>query len=804
MWYLKYSIFVNGEEQQCIKALLPGKEYTVGKRDTNIVIRHDNSISKKHVTITVASMTVAGLEDVNHRPKLTVTDHETTYGTRLEGKLVQGSAPWHNDEIMQLGSLGFYMKVIWKPVIVCRNVVKSAEKKRLIKAAYQIGFNVLKKWNNQCTHLYMTELLVSDKLMHAMVTNRPIVSEKWLYSLIENGDVEEANRQTEPIILKDYGPLRKTIELVYNPNREELFDGIDFWIFDQAQYERIAFLIKLCHGNIRLVDMDTGIDVNDIKETTLFIQPSPELVASDRWIALEAQFCSNHRNVRTIPDAEIIYAVIYGSTHTMCNPRVSFDINNQRTSPSQSSSPDPSISHNPVEPAASYHDDSRRLAISTEQQEADTVPFNPSVDTIPISQNNHGPKVTYRGLQEADTVPFNPSATIPYSSSYTRRQIDITPPHTSQTASTDDQAHCDIASNHVDTLAIVSIPNHSKENKVPYNSCQLHAHTSKSIQAKPDSSDAAFEHKEDTLSQTPAAMLTDIFDLDEKIIPSETKLELESKQEDGSVSKTSACSQPSPQVEAVTLTLNVGDFFDDMIGNFDPLPAPSSPPPTTSRLPKPTVNRDELVENRQQDRMEEDGLVNTNTNTTNVQKPSSLTNEVSTADGDFDQNEPAAGQHSAADITNESTIVSNDAMSIDTPIDEAPDTTTAATAATTTVFESQASAHSQSDTVESTANTSTPSIRNIENRDQVIYAPLVKRPRPVDAHIQQQQQQQSSHGVVNYKRFRKTPQLRTGGNTRIVQTVGYNNRNEVEDTTRHSDASLFDPDVTIRVKKRVF
>lgn len=51
-------------------------------------------------------------EDVNHRPKLTVTDHETTYGTRLEGKLVQGSAPWHNEEIMQLGSLGFYMKYI--------------------------------------------------------------------------------------------------------------------------------------------------------------------------------------------------------------------------------------------------------------------------------------------------------------------------------------------------------------------------------------------------------------------------------------------------------------------------------------------------------------------------------------------------------------------------------------------------------------------------------------------------------------------------------------------------------------------
>lgn len=530
--------------------------------------------------------------------------------------------------------------------------------------------------------------------------------------------------------------------------------------------------------------MDTGIDVNDIKETTLFIQPPPELVASDRWIALETQFCSDHGNVRTIPDAEIIYAVIYGSTHTMCNPRVSFDINNQRASPSQSGTPDPSIPQNPVEPAAPYHDDSRHQAISTEQQEADTVPFNPSVDTIPISQNNHGLKMTYRELQEADTVPFNPSATIPYSSSSIRRQTDIAPHHTSQTASADDQTHRDIASNHVDTLVIASMSDHFKEDKVPYSSCQLHAHTFKNIQAKPDSSDAASEHKDDTLNQTPTAMLTDIFELDEQIIPSEAKPELKSKLEDGSVSKTSAYSRSSSQVEGATLTLNVGDFFDDMIGNFDPLPAPSSPPPTTSRLPEPselepTVNRDESVENRQEDRMEKERLV-TNTNTINLQASPSRINEASIANVDFDQNEPAVEQHSATDITNESTIFSNDAMVIDTSIDEAPDTTTAATAATATAFETQATAHPQSDTVELTTNTSASSIRNIESRDRVIYAPLVKRPRPVDAHIQQQQQQQSSHGVINYKRFRKTPQLRTGGNTRIVQTVGYNNRNEVE------------------------
>lgn len=81
----------------------------------------------------------------------------------------------------------------------------------------------------------MTDLIVSDRLIYALVNNKPIVSDKWLDKLIELGDVEEADAAIEPVVLKDYGPLKKTIELTYNPNREELFESIEFWIFTKAQ-----------------------------------------------------------------------------------------------------------------------------------------------------------------------------------------------------------------------------------------------------------------------------------------------------------------------------------------------------------------------------------------------------------------------------------------------------------------------------------------------------------------------------------------------------------------------------------------
>lgn len=100
------------------------------------------------------------------------------------------------------------------------------------------GFSVLKKWNKRCTHLYMTDLIVSDRLIYSLVNNKPIVSDKWLDKMIEQGDVDEANKVIEPIILEDYGPLKKRVELSYNLNRKELFEGIEFWIFSQEQVKK--------------------------------------------------------------------------------------------------------------------------------------------------------------------------------------------------------------------------------------------------------------------------------------------------------------------------------------------------------------------------------------------------------------------------------------------------------------------------------------------------------------------------------------------------------------------------------------
>ncbi|RCI06218.1 hypothetical protein CU098_012111 [Rhizopus stolonifer] len=138
MWYLSYSNYIDRAEHPTTKAILPGKQYTIGKKDTSIIIQHDNSISKKHITITVGSYSISNLEDDNFKPNINIVAHKTTYGTRLNGEVLEGSSHAHQDSTIHLGSLGFCVRLRWKSVVVCRNAAKSSEKKKLAKAAIRI------------------------------------------------------------------------------------------------------------------------------------------------------------------------------------------------------------------------------------------------------------------------------------------------------------------------------------------------------------------------------------------------------------------------------------------------------------------------------------------------------------------------------------------------------------------------------------------------------------------------------------------------------------------------------------------
>ncbi|KAI9269852.1 hypothetical protein BY458DRAFT_510624 [Sporodiniella umbellata] len=371
---------------------------------------HDNSISKKHVTFTVGSYSVSKLEDISFKPSVNLIAHKTTYGTRLNGDLIKGQVPLLQDSVIQLGSLGFYMRLRWKNVVVCRNAAKSFEKKKLAKAAIRSGFSIVKTWDERCTHLYMTDLIVSDRLIYALINNKPIVSDKWLDKLAEKGDIDEADRGIEPVILENYGPLKKRVELIYNPGREELFEGIEFWIYSKEQGIRLDFLIALCQGSMKLLNLNEDIDLTSLNETTLIIQPPEEMLTSDRWIALEMQFCSNHGFVRSIQEHELIYSILYCSTNTLCNPKTPYPFETTNcTKPTSIDKlrPNQNITENP--PSKSAHRAACSYPLDDKHHIKTT--YQPSCSLSNSDTATFSPQSSFTEASEADTIMFNPSNT---------------------------------------------------------------------------------------------------------------------------------------------------------------------------------------------------------------------------------------------------------------------------------------------------------------------------------------------------------------------------------------------------------
>ncbi|KAG0948589.1 hypothetical protein G6F57_001034 [Rhizopus arrhizus] len=699
---------------------------------------NDNSISKKHATIHIGPITISDLENVNYKPDITITAHETSYGTRLNGELLNGSVPLHHEDILQLGSLGFYMKVRWKPVAVCRNAAKSIEKKKLVRAALRAGFNVLKKWNSRCTHLYMTDLIVSDRLIYALVNNKPIVSDKWLDKLIELGDVEEADAAIEPVVLKDYGPLKKTIELTYNPNREELFESIEFWIFTKAQYDRLEFLIRLCRGEIKLIDLDDNIDMNQLRETTVFIQPVPELLSNDQWIALERQFCSHHGFVRTIPEHEMIYSVLYCSTNTLCNPRVHYPFEASTTA----IEPGPHL-QTPIENQTNQSSDRLETSSGLHRSEA-----NPPVSLDPASSNEASPvscsgrgtipfdpsaKHTY---SERDTLPFNPSSVLP---SITRSQADTVPFDPSR------------------TLRSVS---HSEQDTVPFD-------PSKAL--LPEANTTSFNSSETLLLSKP-----------EPLSPNHDWND-ESK-------------DLSAYAETGSLAPSLNQFFNDMVGDFEPLPPPS----------------DEKVKDKDSKPANHNGACADAIDPTTIRSIETKTPLALSSSANATTIEHKSV---AAELTTASEVFDTELLTTEPP---APSSPLSSTPISTESFQVEPLTAESQQTTDSTTETRTtttqssshrPAVRSSSVEDdvpsaQVVYVKLVKNTcSPIT-------QSSSSSTGVNYKRFRKVQQ--SYDPIHIVRTTPPQNEqhqrlrdNErVPRKCRVENTELFDPDITIRVNRR--
>lgn len=437
-----------------------------------------------------------------------------------------------------------------------------------------------------------------------------------------------------------------------------------------------------------MIDLDDNIDMNQLRETTVFIQPVPELLSNDQWIALERQFCSHHGFVRTIPEHEMIYSVLYCSTNTLCNPRVRYPFEASTTA----IEPGPHL-QTPVENQTNQSSDRLETSSGLHRSEA-----NPPVSLDPASSNEASPvscsgrgtipfdpsaKHTY---SERDTLPFNPSSVLP---SITRSQADTVPFDPSR------------------TLRSVS---HSEQDTVPFD-------PSKAL--LPEANTTSFNSSETLLLSKP-----------EPLSPNHDWND-ESK-------------DLSAYAETGSLAPSLNQFFNDMVGDFEPLPPPSDEK-VKDKDSKPANHNGACA----------DAIDPTTIKSIETKTPLALSSSANTTTIEH--------KSVAAELTTASEVFDTELLTTEPP---APSSPLSSTPISTESFQVEPLTAESQQTTDSTTETRTtttqssshrPAVKSSSVEDdvpsaQVVYVKLVKNTcSPIT-------QSSSSSTGVNYKRFRKVQQ----------------------------------------------
>ncbi|XP_022529955.2 nibrin [Astyanax mexicanus] len=310
--------------------LLPGKEYVVGRKNCDILLANDQSISRVHAQLTVADQTVT-LKDSSKYGTFVNDEQLTTNSTKTV----------HDGDRLTFGVFQSKFRLKLNSMVVCSSCVDNEGKAALSKAVQSVGGRLVNSWSPDCTHLVMPTVKVTIKTICALLCCRPIVKAEFFTELSRAVQRKEkvlpAAQNFKPEI-DEPSLTKQDVDLDPRPERKSLFRDKTFVFLNVKQMKRLSQAITCGGGVTQLLEegslplpllQSTGTCVIDVGAGASQALVPP---ATKKWVDSVGQVL--HRNgLRFIAESEIGLAAIYVSNQTYCNPCASPDSESVRARP---------------------------------------------------------------------------------------------------------------------------------------------------------------------------------------------------------------------------------------------------------------------------------------------------------------------------------------------------------------------------------------------------------------------------------------------------------------------------------------
>ncbi|KAH7155724.1 hypothetical protein B0J13DRAFT_435981 [Dactylonectria estremocensis] len=276
MWLLENEAAFDGRRLW----LRPGKTYLFGRTAAEpgqLAISH-NTISRKHLTITVDTVEDGRSQNPKYRSTLTIEDLKTKTGTIVNGERVKGkkyevSTP--SAEIT-MGKCPNKFRLTWTPVefafVFTSKEMQKNPLAQLQQRFEQMDIKLMTDFTNTTTHV-VSKKRNTAKGLQALINGKYIVNESFLDAVAEAGSIPEGADATESSALErdfhSYWPVAmehlpppggepvQRPDAIYTPDieRNEIFSGYTFIFYDKTQYNNLLAPITSGTGKALLGDV---------------------------------------------------------------------------------------------------------------------------------------------------------------------------------------------------------------------------------------------------------------------------------------------------------------------------------------------------------------------------------------------------------------------------------------------------------------------------------------------------------------------------------------------------------------------
>ncbi|XP_044744861.1 nibrin [Coccinella septempunctata] len=287
--------------------LIKEGKYIVGRHVGDIIIKN-HSVSRKHAEIIVENN------------EAFVRDCESKFFTTYNGKILLKN---EKTKLEDGGEIIFgEVKVSFKVgenLVTCSTGVKEHEDElRLI--IKEIGGEYLKDWNDTCTYLTTSEIMVTLKVLHAIMDNKKIVTPNFWKAFLKN--MKENKLPPDPS--EFYPPLGESMIhtkfLDYNPDRKCIFVGKTFAFWKKKRFSSMHAIISKAGGTCLLIPAEKNKSQKELLElmdNCIVMDPEDQSLEKTYSVIIEAY---KKKGKRIIPVQEIVLAILQCSCEENCNP----------------------------------------------------------------------------------------------------------------------------------------------------------------------------------------------------------------------------------------------------------------------------------------------------------------------------------------------------------------------------------------------------------------------------------------------------------------------------------------------------